>query len=141
MVLTRAFLCRTLYKLLGSTIIDGCNNYIVLKSETEEDRVPTISIENIILWHQILGHIGDKGFLALQGKGMVEGMSISTLNFDFSEHCLYGKKNRVRFSCSASRDKGILDLIHCDVFGPVHVPSLGGSLYYFPFIDNFSRNT
>jgi hypothetical protein len=28
-----------------------------------------------MLWHQILGYIGEKGLLLLHGKGMVEGMS------------------------------------------------------------------
>ena len=27
------------------------------------------------------------------------------------------------------------------MFGPVHVPSLGGAIYYVSFIDDFSRNT
>jgi hypothetical protein len=34
-------------------------------------------------------------------------------------------KNRVRFPSGAIRAKGILELIHSDVFGPVHVPSHG----------------
>jgi hypothetical protein len=33
-----------------------------------------------------------------------------------------------------------LQLVHSDVFGPVPVPSLGKSLYYVSFIDEFSRN-
>jgi hypothetical protein len=51
------------------------------------------------------------------------------------------KKNQVRFSSGATRAKEILDLIHSDVFGPIHVPSLGKSVYYVSFIDDFSRNT
>jgi hypothetical protein len=37
--------------------------------------------------------------------------------------------------------KGILDLTHSDVFGPIPVPSLGKSVYYVSFIDDFSRKT
>ena len=94
-----------------------------------------------MLWHQRLGHIGEKGLRTLHGKGMVEGMSTCTLDFDFYEHFIYGKQARVRFSSSATRAKAILELIHSDVFGPVLVPSLGKSVYYVPFIDDFSRNT
>ena len=49
------------------------------------------------------------------------------LDFDFCEHCIYGKHNRVRFE-------------HSDVFGHVLVPSLGKFMYYVSFIDDFSRN-
>jgi hypothetical protein len=72
---------------------------------------------------------------------MVEGMFDYSLDFDFCEHCIYGKQNRVRFPFGATREKGILELIHSDVFGPVPVPSLGKFVYYVSFIDDFSRNT
>jgi hypothetical protein len=39
------------------------------------------------------------------------------------------------------RGEGILQLVHIDVFGPVSVPSLGKSMYYVSFIDDFSRKT
>jgi hypothetical protein len=94
-----------------------------------------------MLWHQRPGHIGEKGLRTLHGKGMVEGMSNFTLYFDFRKNCIYGKHNRVRFPSGATRAKGILDLIHNDVFGPILVPSLGKSMYYVSFIDDFSRNT
>ena len=64
-----------------------------------------------------------------------------TLYFDFCEHCIYGKHNWVRFSSGATREKGILELVNIDVFGPMHVPSLGISMYYVSFIDDFLRNT
>jgi hypothetical protein len=47
----------------------------------------------------------------------------------------------VRFPSGETRENGILKLVHSDVFGPVSVPSLGGSIYYVSFIDDFSRNT
>jgi hypothetical protein len=73
---------------------------------------------------------------------MVEGMSNYNLDFDFYEHCLYGRKNRVKFPSSATRAKEILELIHSDVFGLVPIPStLGGSMYYVSFKDDLSINT
>jgi len=47
----------------------------------------------------------------------------------------------VSFPSGATRENGILELVHIDVFGPVTVPSLSGSLYYVSFIDDFSRKT
>ena len=64
-----------------------------------------------------------------------------SLDFDLCEQCLYGKKNQVRFPSGATREEGILQQVHSDVFGPVSVPSLGKSVYYVSFIDDFSRKT
>lgn len=72
---------------------------------------------------------------------MVEGMSNCNSDFNLYEHSLYGKHNRVKFPFGATRENEILTLIHNDVFGPVPIPSLGGSLYYIRFIDDLSKNT
>jgi hypothetical protein len=141
MVLMRGVWCETLYKLLGITYTNGCNSYVVLDGKTKEDKTNIVPEKKTMLWHQILGHIGEKGLRALHGKGMAEGMSNFTLDFDFCEHCIYGKHNRVRFPSGSTRAKGILELIHSEVFGPVPIPSLGKYMYYVSFIDDFSRNT
>jgi hypothetical protein len=47
----------------------------------------------------------------------------------------------VRFPSEETKEKGILELFHSDLFGLVLVPSLGGSMYYVSFIDDFSRKT
>ena len=110
--------------------------------------VPESGAENLVvcgektmLWHERLGDIREKGLQLLHGKGMVEGMSNSSLDFDLCEICVYGKQNRVSFPSSSKRVKQILELVHSDVFRPVKVPSLGKSVYYVSFIDDFSRNT
>jgi hypothetical protein len=77
----------------------------------------------------------------MHNKGMVEYFSVCNFEVEFCEHCIYGKKNQVRFPSGLTRAKGILELVHSDVFGLVSVPSLGGSLYYVSFIDYFSRKT
>ena len=124
----------TLYKLLGSTYTNGCNSSIVLEQTNKEDKINIVPRKKTMLWHQRLGHIGEKGLRTLHGKGMVEGMFNCSLDFDFYEHWIYGKHNRVRLPSGATRAKGVLELIHSDVFGLVHVPSLGKSVYYVSFI-------
>jgi hypothetical protein len=91
MVLMKGVRFGTLYKLLGSTISDGCNSSIVLDIGVEEERTSIVSGEKVMLGHQRLGHIGEKGLRLLHGKGMVEGMSKCSLDFDLCDHCLYGK--------------------------------------------------
>ena len=140
MVLMRGVRYGTLYKLLGKTIIDECNNYVVLEDGGKDDKTLTALRGKTMLWHQKMGHIGEKGLRALQGKGMVEGMTDCTIDFDLCEHFIYGNQNQVIFASGATRAKGILELIQSDVFGPVLVPSLGKFVYYVSFIDDFSRN-
>jgi hypothetical protein len=103
MVLLKVVRFGTLYKLQGSTISDGCNSSIVHDIGFEEERTPIVSREKVMMWHQRLGHIGEKGLQLLHGKCMVEGMSNFSLDFDFYEHCVYGKKNQVGFSSGAMR--------------------------------------
>jgi hypothetical protein len=108
MVLLKGVRFGTLYKLQGITISDGCNSFIVPDIGVEEERTPTVSGEKFMMWHQRLEHIEEKGLRLLHGKGMVEGMSNYSLDFDFCEHCVYGKQNRVKFPSCATRVEGIL---------------------------------
>lgn len=73
---------------------------------------------------------------------MVTGMPDLQFEHDgICRGCALGKNAKEFFSSSNKRSKGILDLIHSDICGPMLAPSLSGYLYYVIFIDEFSRNT
>jgi hypothetical protein len=55
--------------------------------------------------------------------------------------CAHGKNIKKPFPSGENRSKEILNLIHSYVCGHIPVNSLGGSIYYVTFIDEFSRNT
>jgi hypothetical protein len=55
--------------------------------------------------------------------------------------CALGKNVKKPFPSSNNRSKEILDLIHSNVFSPMLVRSLGGSIYYVIFIDDYLRKT
>jgi hypothetical protein len=94
-----------------------------------------------MLWHHRMGNIREKGLQALHDRCMVKGVLDCNLEDDFFEHCIYGKKNWFTFPYGDTKKKGSMELIHSGVLGHVLIPSLGGSLYYVSFIDNFSRKT
>ena len=65
------------------------------------------------LWHMMLGHTGEKSLQALIKQDLLKGASIYKLKF--CEHCVIGKKTKVRFGAAAHCIKVILDYFHTDV--------------------------
>ena len=55
--------------------------------------------------------------------------------------CTLGKNTKKSFPRSKNISKGILELIHSDISGPMSSPSLSGCLYYVLFIDDHSRKS
>ena len=55
--------------------------------------------------------------------------------------CAMGKYAHKLFPPSEHRSKGVLDLIHSDVCGPMSVESVSGFKYFVLFIDDYSRKT
>jgi hypothetical protein len=55
---------------------------------------------------------------------------------DDCEACVKAKQPQASFKPTEERAKGILDLLHSDVIGPVEVPSLSGSRYVTSLLDD-----
>ncbi|KAJ0829337.1 putative RNA-directed DNA polymerase [Helianthus annuus] len=66
------------------------------------------------------------GMPRIRGSGVCEG-------------CILGKQIRQPFKSTSWRASKKLELVHADLCGPMQVPSLGRSLYYFLLIDDVSR--
>jgi hypothetical protein len=58
-----------------------------------------------------------------------------------TKECALAKNAKDAFPRSESRSKGILDIIHSDVSGPMSIALVHGLSYYVMFIDDFSRKT
>ena len=73
---------------------------------------------------------------------MVVGIpGLQSVHEGMCKGCALGNKIKKHFLSSENRSKGISDLIHSDVCGPMPVKSLGCSLYYVEFIYGFLRKT
>ena len=92
------------------------------------------------LWHCRFSHLHYRALPTL--REMVSGIpDLPDEHEGVCKGCALGKNCKHSFPSSNRRSKGILDLVHSDICGPMSVPSLGGYLYFAPFIDDFSRRT
>jgi hypothetical protein len=84
------------------------------------------------LWHRRLAHLHYRALPTL-GK-MVTGLPQLCVEHDgICRGCSLGKNSKGSFLSSDNRSKGILDLVHSDLCGPMIVASLSGYLYYVIF--------
>jgi hypothetical protein len=92
------------------------------------------------IWHRRYAHINYQALPFL--RKMVEGIpELQSTHEGVCKGCALEKNIKKPFPSNSNRSKEILDLIHSNVCGPMSVKSLGGSLYYVIFIDDYSRKT
>ena len=66
---------------------------------------------------------------------------LSTKHSNVCKGCALGKYSKATFPNSNNRAKGILELVHSDICGPMSSHPLRGYEYFITFIDDFSRKT
>jgi hypothetical protein len=91
-------------------------------------------------WHQRLGHPSPHVLQNLVTQNAAIGLGVISSN-DMPKPCLpclKAKQRRVSHSPSQSVANCVLQLIHCDLMGPLP-KSYGGSQYILAVLDDFSR--
>ena len=93
------------------------------------------------LWHQRLGHVHEPRLKKCVESESVQGIDIKEMTeLSFCEGCLAGKMCRKPFPAVGEiRSTRRLQLVHSDVCGPMHTPSIGGAKYFVTFIDDYTR--
>ena len=98
------------------------------------------TIEPSEIWHRRLAHVHYRA-LPLASKVVEDLPKIQAKHDGVCKGCAKGKNTKKTFPSSKSKEKGILEIIHSDVCGPMSSSSLSGYVYYASFIDDFYRNT
>ena len=97
-----------------------------------------ISSNNLTyLWHLRLSHINIKKINRLVKEAFLSFLTIQPLHVCTS--CLEEKMTKRPFSAKGNKFKGVLELIHTDVYGPLNVRAKGNFEYFITFIDNYLR--
>ena len=66
--------------------------YMIHVSSVSKNVIHVTEQPNVSLWHRRLGHMSKKGMEILSRSGYLPGFSFS--DFQFCEHCLYGKQTQ-----------------------------------------------
>ena len=98
------------------------------------------SVEPNELCHRRLAHVHYRA-LPLASKAVKGLLEIQTKHEGVCKGCVKGKNTKKTFPSSERKAKGILEIIHSNVCGPLSSSSLRGYVYYVYFIDDFSRKT
>ena len=95
------------------------------------------TIDPCELWHRRFAHLHYRALPSVSKA--VLGIPELQAKHGVCKGCAQGKNVKKPFPSSDSKAKGILDIIHSDVCGPMTATSLSGYVYYVSFIDDFAR--
>ena len=70
------------------------------------------NLNNSMLWHRRLGHIGESGLQKLIKAKLINGLDLKEKSFGFCDVCVEGKQCREPFNDSRTRAKRVLERIH-----------------------------
>merc|ERR1711895_255827 len=107
-----------------------------MKKKVEKGKVAEHSLKT---WHRMLGHCNVKDVKCLEG--VVKGMKISDKEPFDCVTCLLGKATNLINKTPRERSTKVLQLVHCDLSGPLNPEARGGFKYGINFVDDLSGAT
>jgi hypothetical protein len=92
-----------------------------------------------MIWHARFVHLPFQSLSLLQKHSMVKGLPIFKEKNTPCASCILGKHKRTSFPQPSTQSKQHLKVVHTDLCGPMQTNSIGSSVYFLTFIDDFSR--
>nr|GFB93369.1 retrovirus-related Pol polyprotein from transposon TNT 1-94 [Tanacetum cinerariifolium] len=95
------------------------------------------------LWHRHLSHLNFDSINLLSKNDIVVGLpKLKFIKDHLCSSCELGKAKRKSFHSKLTPSlKRRLHLLHMDLYGPMHVPSINGKRYVLVIVDDYSRYT
>ena len=122
-------------------LIPKNNLYYLSRNNTVPDELHHVSSvsstpHTLREWHTLMGHCNQDDLLRLEDS--VKGMKITDKQKFFCTTCPQGKMTNIRNRTPESRATRKLQLVYCDVIGPIEPTSLGGYRYGMSFVDSYT---
>lgn len=127
-------------RLLMKVKRSGNRLYKVLLKPSERTCLMESLTDSSRLWHSRLGHVNYQAIKLMADKNMVMGLPKDVQPGDVCTGCLMSKQARKPFpSQSNFRAKKALELVHCDLCGPIAPATHGGKRYFLLIVDDYTR--
>jgi hypothetical protein len=98
----------------------------------------TANIAEFNVWHHRLGHPSTSRLNLL--SHVISGLNIHSAS-PHCNVCNLSKMRRLPFPTSVHISLLPFDLIHCDIWGPFHVPTVNNQRYFLTIVDDCTRCT
>ena len=121
------YLCDGLYKLkLNSMYEHSLHTQHINGGWNMRVKRMAINENSSILWHKRLGHISKKRMARLVKDGLLPNLNFT--DFTVCVDCIKGKQTSTSKK-GAIRSSGLLEKIHTDICGKIHIPCFTGKEY------------
>ncbi|CAM8953513.1 unnamed protein product [Rhodiola kirilowii] len=112
-----------------------------LKLAVKTDAVHSLEVQKSVaeaeLWHNRLGHAPmDVVHQLLKHK--IPSVNCKNTKYQCTV-CPLAKQTRLSFPLSTHNTSVPFELVHSDVWGPFHVPTISGAHYFLTMVDDYSR--
>ncbi|KAJ0701721.1 putative RNA-directed DNA polymerase [Helianthus annuus] len=129
----------------GEVLARGtCENGFYVLTQSHKSLVAALSASHLRAsfnkWHSRLGHASFDTITNLNKLGHLFVTSLLPKP-GLCNSCELSKAKHLPFVENDKRAQQVLDLIHCDLWGPAPIASTDGYLYYVIFVDDYSRFT
>jgi len=85
----------------------AANLFVIMREIYHEVEASIVSAspleEKMMMWHQKLGHMSEKGLKILSNQKLLHGLTNVTL--PFCEHCVISKQHKLTFGTSTSKEQ------------------------------------
>ena len=115
-------------------ILEPISHLQVNSHESNHKRKEPSLVNQVQLWHLILGHINLDRIHRLVTSGHISPLDVIAL--PVCEPCLENKMTMRPFKAKGYRAKEVMDLVHTDLCGPMSTSARGGYMYFITFIDD-----
>jgi hypothetical protein len=94
------------------------------------------TIPKSAIWHFRLGHVSNKCITKM--IQLYPSISINNKT-DACDICQFSKQKKLSFPLSTSIANSKFELLYCDIWGPLVVPSVHGYKYFLTIVDDYTR--